>query len=310
MLNLNSYKSLKIKKKEETEKIKQRYSITADILSYQVCKRQYGFNTIKGFSSTQKTQAWHGDLIHQVLSMLHRRYLHNVKLTNKGLTKNDPMPTDKDVEELFDKANNTLKSRGIIPITKENDKLISNLLELLKKFNKIEGKNLYPKIIDTEARLQADMGDYLLYGVIDVVVKNDDGEFEIWDYKGMLFPPQDKDWGREKLKKYEYQMLIYGELLKQQTGKYPSKCVLYFVNELNRIKSPNPKHIIDFKDENNIKKIKEAMENFSNTVKEIEKCKESEIWNVDKPADKDTCSICDLRWGCPVRKEEYPLKPL
>ncbi|UXM84078.1 PD-(D/E)XK nuclease family protein [Methanococcus aeolicus] len=306
MMELNSYKSLKIKKKEEKEKIKQRYSITADILSYQLCKRQYGFNTVKGFSSTQKTQAWHGDLIHQVLSMLHRRYLHNIKLIKGGLTEKDPLPTEADVEELFNKANETLKSRGIIPISKENDKLISNLKELLKKFNKIEGKHLYPKIIDTEVRLQADMGDYLLYGVMDVIAKNEDGEFEIWDYKGMLFPSKDED----KLKKYEYQMLIYGELLKQQTGSYPSKCVLYFVNELNRIKSPKPKYIIDFKDEKNIKKIKEAMENFSNTVKEIEKCKELGNWNIDKPADKETCSICDLRWGCPVCKKKYPLKPL
>ena len=321
---LNKYKSLKIKKEEDNDKIKQKYSITADILSFQICKRQYGFNTVKGFSNTQETQEWHGTLIHQVLSRLHGKYLHNVKLKNKGIIgEKDIIPTDKDVEELFKKANEVLKSRGIKPKSRENDEKILNLLKI---FNKREGKKLYPRIVDSELRLQADMGDYMLYGVIDAVVEGDEG-IEIWDYKGMKFPDLNRDWGKKKLKRYEYQMLVYAELYKQRFGNYPSKCVLYFMNELTKESSPNRseaesnenrrfssnlKYVIDFNNKKNIDKIKDAIEDFSNTVKKIEYCKENNNWTIDekeKP-DKETCDVCDLRWSCPAVKGKYEIKPL
>jgi putative RecB family exonuclease len=263
---------------------------------------------VKGFNSTQETQEWHGTLIHQVLSMLHRKYFQNVKLRDKGIMDdNQVMPTDKDVEEFFKKANETLKSRGIHPKSRENEERILNIL---KTFNEKEGKTLYPKIIDTELRLQADMGNYILYGVIDAVVEGNDG-IEIWDYKGMKFPVPDQDGKKnKKLERYEYQMRVYAELYKQRFGNYPSKCVLYFMNELNTPNSQNLKYEIDFSDENNIVKIKESIDDFSNTVGEIEYCKENNDWSIEKESDKETCDVCDLKWGCPAVKGKYSIEPL
>ena len=319
---LDKYKSLKIKKEDGIEKIKQKYSITADIISFQTCKRQYGFNTVKGFNSTQDTQAWHGIVIHQVINMLYKKYISNVKFKDKSPVEKDIMPTDKDVEEFFKKANEILKSRGIKPKSKNKDEPV--ILNILKTFNKKEGKTLYPRIIDTELRLQADMGDYILYGVMDAIVEGDDG-IEIWDYKGMKFPDLSQKGGKEKLKRYEYQMLVYAELYKQRFGNYPSKCVLYFIGELSKPSPPNQseadsnenqefssnlKYVIDFNDKNNINKIKDAIGDFSNTVKKIEYCKENNNWSVEEKPDNETCDVCDLRWSCPAVKGEYEIKPL
>jgi putative RecB family exonuclease len=78
----------------------------------------------------------------------------------------------------------------------------------------------------------------------------------------------------------------------------------------NRRFSSNLKYIIDFSDGDNINKIKDAIEDFSNTVKKIEYCKENNNWSVEEKPDKETCDVCDLRWSCPAVKGKYKIKPL
>jgi putative RecB family exonuclease len=53
--------------------------------------------------------------------------------------------------------------------------------EILKTFNAIEGPDLYPRVLDTEYRLESDRNNYVLRGVVDVLAGDESGDPEIWD---------------------------------------------------------------------------------------------------------------------------------
>ena len=177
--------------------IKEKYSVTADILSFQLCKRQYGFFNVRKYQPAHVVQIWYGTIIHQVLDKLHMQYLGLLDLHTKG-----QIPSDIDVELYFNQVKESLRARGINAI---NPDLEENALRVLKKFNMIEGANLYPNVVDTECSLQIDRGNYILHGIVDVLkdsaigrnIRNYD-PVEIWDYKGSKFPNINKEEGRKK----------------------------------------------------------------------------------------------------------------
>lgn len=284
---------------------KKKYSITTDILSFQRCRRQYGYFVVKGYQPSYNVQIWHGIIIHQVLDKLHMHYGGLITPETKG-----QIPSDEDVERYFKQIENNLKARGICAI---NSKMEEHTLDILKKFNKIEGHELYPNIENTECKLQSDFDDYIMHGVVDVLKTIPDGRknkeydlIEIWDYKGSEFPDIGTKEGRRILKDYQFQMLVYAQLYYQKTGKYPLKGVLYFLGELKNWNSntrpPQAVYMIDYRDPENRDKIKNAVDSFTEIVKEIEKCKRENKWDQPKnqTPDKKTCDICDLRWDCPL----------
>lgn len=283
--------------------VKERYSITADILSFQLCRRQYGFFAVRKYQPAHIVQIWYGMVIHQVLDKLHMHY--------KGLL--DPqtegqIPSDSDVEAYFVQVENSLRARGVRAISPN---VRDAALKVLKVFNRIEGPALYPNVIDTECKLQSDQGDYILHGKVDVLRDISVGRkipnyasVEIWDYKGTSFPDTNQIAGREKLNRYLFQMLVYAELYRERQGEYPLKGVLYFMNELYidpepTVRPPQAIYEIDFRNTHNIEQIQQAMSEFSHTVNEIEQCKLRDEWDYpQQPPDEETCDICDLRWNC------------
>lgn len=293
--------------------MKEKYSVTADILSFQLCQRQYGFFAVRNYEPAHVVQIWFGTVIHQVLDKLHMHYsgLFNPRTTNQ-------IPSDDDVESYFDQVKDSLRARGIRAI---NPNLRETALKVLKTFNRIEGPNLYPNVLDTECSLQIDTGDYILHGVVDVLkdvsigrnIRNYDS-VEIWDYKGSNFPDNSREAGRRKLERYTFQMLAYAELYRLQKGKYPLKGVLYFMNELYIDPEPNIRptqavYEIDFRNPLYIKQINQAMNLFSQTVSDIEQCKQCDRWDApEQMPDKETCDICDLRWNCPSVRDKYPMR--
>lgn len=141
------YQELNISLREPQD-IKEKYSVTADILSFQLCRRQYGFFAVRRYQPAHVVQIWYGTIIHQVLDKLHMHY--------KGLL--DPqmegqIPIDSDVEIYFTEIENSLRARGIRTI---NSEVRNTALKVLKIFNRVEGPTLYPNVIDTECKLQSD----------------------------------------------------------------------------------------------------------------------------------------------------------
>ena len=286
--------------------LKRRYSVTADILSFQRCKRQYGYFAVRGYEPANAVQIYYGTLIHQVLDRAHAHYAGLMDPQTK-----DRIPTDQDIEQYFNEVDTALRVRGIRSVrsfTQASERAAA--LRRLKLFNQIEGPELYPRVRDTEHRLQSDREDYLLHGTVDVLADLPNWlpgmTAEIWDYKGGNRPdPYSQDFRR-----YEFQMLVYAELYRERNGDYPEKAVLYFLGELDAVEgaSTRPSEaLVDVPLD--LQRIKIALDEFNETVTMIENCKLNADWPAPQIGpDDETCDICDIRWNCPARTGKYPMR--
>jgi hypothetical protein len=311
-MSWRNYRELNIPVRQ-SRNIREKYSITADILSFQLCRRQYGFFAVRKYQPAHTVQIWYGLLIHQVLDKLHIHYKESLNHQAGG-----QIPSDEDVESYFAQTETSLIARGIEPVKTDER---NAALRALRIFNRVEGPTLYPNVLNTRCELQSEQEDYIMHGIVDVLrdvsvgrnIPNYDS-VEIWDYKGTKFPDTSTSAGERKLERYKFQMLVFASLYQQKFGNYPLKGVLYFVNELRRDPEPafRPSQAIyeiDFRDPNSIRQIEDAMNRFSETVDEIEQCKLQDRWDPpESRPDRRTCDICDLRWDCQAVQYEmrYP----
>ena len=313
-MSWRDYVSLKGEIDDKPESLtKNKYGITSDILSYQLCRRQYGFFAVRGYEPAHVVQYWYGMVVHQVLDKLHLHYQGLIDDSTKG-----KIPSSKDVEKYFNYVDESLRARGIRAI---NTNLRQTALSVIKIFNEIEGSKLYPNVIDTECDLQSDQGNFILHGVVDLLKENSSSKnvkgydkVEIWDYKGSEYPDTNNKYGEEKLNRYIFQMFVYAYLYKLKNGKYPLKAKIYFMNELlgkdGFDETPTEAiYEIKFKESDITNRIEEALGNFSNTVVEIESHMEYDNWQAPKERpDSETCDICDLRWDCAAVKNIYQMR--
>lgn len=306
--------------------IKRRYSVTSDIVAFRRCARQYGAFKIHNYAPAHQTQLYFGTIVHQVLDRCHAHYRGSNNPETRGtIPDNGIILTDDEIRIYFDEVReanrnglevpaapsdivryfieveNGLKSQGIRAITLD---LRIKALRVLQYFNHLEGPVLYPLVKDTEHRLQADQETHVLHGVVDLLLtnnqeSNDPADFEIWDYKGtnrIYLTVKDQQ-------TYEFQMRVYARLYELKHGVRPQRVVLYFINELDGPTCPEVRPVsamlsvsIDPGD------IDIAMQEFVNTVAEIELARENNTWNPARPGEisEQDCAICDLRWNCPT----------
>lgn len=295
---------------QPTAQLKSEYSITADILSFQLCPSQYGFFAVKKYQPAQITQEWFGTIIHQVLDKLHLHYLGLFDPNTAG-----QIPTDSEIETYFNAVEDSLRARGVKAI---NQRARGTALRVLRIFNTIEGSSLYPNVIDTEYTLQADRTNYILHGKVDLLKNISSGSslanydpVEIWDYKGTKFPDINNAPGRNRLNRYKFQLLTYAQLYQLKTGNLPIKGLLYFMNELNTQPPPTNRptqavYELDFRDPSTLGNMNQAIQSFDQTVANIEQSKIQNNWPTPQQPDKETCDICDIRWKCDA--VNYPMR--
>ena len=280
--------------------VRQRYSVTADVLAYQKCSIQYGAFAVRRYEPALAVQLFYGTIVHQVLDRAHAHFRGELNAP-KG-----SFPTDSDIESYFREVENALRARHVQAVSNVRDQA----LKVLMRFNKLEGPALYPRIIDTECRLQSDQGEYILHGNVDVLARSEFGEndVEIWDYKGERLPSR----GDPEYQRYVFQMQVYADLYRQKTGITPTKSILYFLNELADDPAPTARPVnalleVDL----DRSEVKQALQSFDQTVQEIETCKANEAWpNPSIAPSEQTCAACDLRWNCSAAKSfgrNYPL---
>jgi putative RecB family exonuclease len=291
-----------------TTHVKRRYSVTSDVLSYQRCARQYGYFAVRGYEPSQSVQIYYGTLIHQVLDRAHAHYRGSIDPTTQG-----QIPTDQDIERYFNEVDSSLRARGISSVSGfRQAREREAALRRIQLFNQIEGSQLYPRIRDTEHRLQSDRGNYLLHGTVDVLA--DDPNWlptmgaEIWDYKGGHRP----NLNSEDYRRYEFQMLVYAELYRERNGLYPVKAILYFLGELDAAQTSllRPSTAL-VEVPLQPARIQVALQTFGNTVTQIENSRATDTWTAPLPGqepDQKTCDICDLRWNCPTVQSQYPMR--
>jgi len=276
-----------------------RLSLTADIVGYRRCPRQYCFFVHKNFVPAHTVQIFYGTIIHEVLDRTHHHYQGFDDPKTKG-----KIPTDRDIERYFDEVESSLRARGIRAI---NSDLRDNALEILKRFNRIEGRHLYPLVVDTEHRVRGTRGDYIMEGVVDVLVgpdadpsnpPTDPSEWEIWDYKG-----QKRSKSKSDLQSYIYQMQVYCALFKIRNRCLPKAAKLYFLNELLNATTSRPISAV-MSIPISEAAIDIALKEFDKTAKMIKRDIENGSWEAPTPDRakeiEDTCRICDLRWSCPA----------
>jgi len=271
-------------------------------MSFRKCPRQYGYFGQDGFVPAQAVQVFFGQIIHQVLDRCHRHYS-GIFGHLKGT-----MPTEHEIGQYFNEVERALRAHGIRPASPD---VAEQAKRVLKTFNALEGPLLYPRVIDTEYRLEAERKDFVLRGVVDVLAADDSGEPEIWDYKGTDKPSLSSS----ELRDHEWQMSVYAELYKVKAGRYPAQAVLYFLNELKTkpgdppiTQRPKPAvHVVDFmrsglEPDGVPTLVKEGLEAFDLTAGQIISCKNLRKWEAPitppTPEDERTCDICDLRWNC------------
>ena len=139
-----NFRSLNIRQ-DNSPQIRRRYSVTADILAYQQCSIQYGAFTVRRYEPALVVQLFYGTVIHQVLDRAHAHFRGELGVPQGTL------PTNSDIENYFKEVENALVARRIRAVQSVRDQA----LEILQRFNSLEGPGLYPRIIDTECRLQA-----------------------------------------------------------------------------------------------------------------------------------------------------------
>ena len=269
-------------------RIRRPYSVTSDILAYRNCSRQYGFFGVRKYAPAQATQLYFGIVIHSVLDRAHHQYRGLMEGRGKGV------PSDNDIDEYFHTETSSLRARGIRPYSAKAEDAAKRYL---RRFNSNYGPDLYPRVINTEQRLQADMKDFYLHGVVDVLasVSGNPEEKEIWDYKGSERVDDDS----REMENYRFQMRVYAELYKRATSKYPARAVLCFLAEETFEKM---KVEIKFDEASTAS----AMKAFVGTVDEIEDRRERDDWSPPTVAPSvKTCGACDIRWDCSTARKSY-----
>lgn len=266
-----------------------RYSVTADILAYQQCPLQYAAFAVRRYEPALIVQLFYGTIIHQVLDRAHAHYRGELGVPPGTL------PSEADIDTYFTQVENALIARRIRAVKSVREQA----RDVLQRFNTLEGPTLYPRITDTECRLQADQGQYILHGTVDVLVASDGSggsAVEIWDYKGATKPSV----GDPDYQRYVFQMQVYADLYRQKTGTVPSKAILYFLNELSGEPAPTSRPVNALLEVTlNQPAVQQALQAFDQTVQQIETCRTSRLWpDPQQPPTQSTCNACDLRWNC------------
>lgn len=265
---------------------------------------------VHGYQPSRTSQVFYGTVIHQVLDRAHAHFNGLIDPSTRG-----SLPDDADITRYFNEVRQSLRTRGVrgARVAVEDQ-----ALDLLKLFNTLEGPTLYPRVVDTEHRMQADERTYVLHGTADVLVAPDDTDrgpetLEIWDYKGQRRPSSEDP----QLADYLFQMRVYAELYRRRNGAYPARGRLYFLNELyvelreGRSEDEARANAL-LTVEITPADIAIAMDEFRRTVGDIEANRRLDSWlppEVGQGPGEETCTICDFRWNCPTVRGDSRLGP-
>lgn len=289
------------------ESVKRLYSVSSDVLSFRRCQRQYGMYRLRRYRPAKTIQFFFGTVIHQTLDFAHEHYLGRLDGSTKGT-----VPTDIEIESYFVAAESSLRTRGIVPFNRAQRQ---SALNLLKRFNRYYGPKLYPRVQDTECRLQIDVGKFVLQGVVDVLLKSSSptSGLGIWDYKGTEHPIGERM--RSVMRDYELQMRIYSLLYSKKYGDEPEEAVLVFLNELKSDPpTQNEERRAFFRMKVDPEDREKALEEFTESVEQIERerIKDGIRWGpppIEQVPERHTCDACDFRWGCSSAVTAYRYAP-
>lgn len=226
-------------------------------------------------------------LVHKTLDRAHRHHASEIDGAEEGNISDD------DIKMYFQDVAEALKSQNIHPTSNETEQ---TSLEYVQKFNKREGNKLYPRILDTEYRLQSNRDEFVLEGVVEVLTSDSDSEGrEIWDYKAGQRPESGTEF-----EDYRAQLYTYAEVYRYRNNEYPDRGVIYFLGEQSRDEAMFE---IQFEED----AVEGPIAEFEQTVRNIQTARENgedwfDIAKINRPSE-GTCAECDVRWSYSARPE-------
>jgi len=234
-------------------------SYTGDLLAHRRCARAWAYEKHVGLHPYEQVQAMEGRLVHHAMEWMARRYREDQRHVTQDELRNQ---LERQFKVLWARGFRTSFSSKSDTL----DRIITNIFPSIAIDRTvravIEGAQHSEYELRTVRKLiEADFGGkskLLLTGVLDVVIQQQEpltyrqewhwkdraklegmpasrvtsavsGDLEIWDFKATRFKtPYKTDYVR--------QLLTYAALYRDQTGRLPQRCILFFVNEEDRAK--------------------------------------------------------------------------
>jgi DNA helicase II / ATP-dependent DNA helicase PcrA len=233
---------------------------------YETCPRQYQFYREYKFVPSRPEDTFFGLLVHQTIEKIHRIILDGNLATL----------TETRLRSLFDQTHYFLSQTNMYAIdVNEKEKafdqvtnyFMNNLLEM-------------QYIIKAEEHVSVVKNDYVLTGVVDLVLERNEG-LEILDLKTSRRPEPNY------LEIYERQLCLYAHALEQRDGKMPERLLLYWTEEPRK---EDALMIFPYHPE----RVKEVVAGFDNVVDHIK----AKQFNVVVVPEAPVCMKCDVRNLC------------
>lgn len=235
-------------------------SYTGDLLAHRRCPRAWAYEKHAGFVPYEQVQAMEGRLLHHGMEWLSRHYAATGELSTRT-----------ELHEQLEHYYRVLRSRGITTAFSGREEVLGRILDnVYAAEDEIHSavSAVIRGAVHTEYPLRsvkkvlpakfAGKSKIMLTGIIDLVTQQPDaltyhrvwrwtdrdaldgevaveelaaapGDEEIWDFKA----------SRAKthyLIDYVRQVVTYAGLYRERTGRLPSRCVIYFVNERDEAK--------------------------------------------------------------------------
>ncbi|MHA1252329.1 MAG: ATP-dependent DNA helicase [Candidatus Helarchaeota archaeon] len=260
-------KALKFKSKAQFIP-KKSYSLTNHIKIYNLCPKQYLFYREYDFQPSRTGQILFGLLVHQTIDNIHK-YI----LNEKG-----HLLSEKFIKDLLNMNYNALLQLGLRPLAPLTKKIA--LEQVINYFN--QNQDFFNNIIDSELKISFERKNYIILGVIDLLIKSN-GKYQIIDFKTEKKSQQND----KKLENYKKQLLLYGYIFKEKYKEHPEKVVIYWTSEKNKNEA-----ITEFK--YNDKDVNNIIFEFDKIINKIS----NKDFSMEKLPNKEICLECDFKFYC------------
>ncbi|MDE5558447.1 MAG: ATP-dependent helicase [Ruminococcus sp.] len=248
--------------------IKQQYSFTSHITTYETCALQYKFFKELEFTPITVGATIFGTLVHQTIEDIHR----------SALRHEEHLIIEENIKSWFNSNYQTISKSEHAYLAEPQ--LKSALKQVLNYVERQNGN--WSRVRETEVEVGLVKSNYILQGTVDLI--NGTGDtVEIVDFKSEKKPDLVRD--RERIEHYKKQLQVYAHLVEEKMGVTVSKMHLYYTGAENEIPT------VTFR--KNADSIARTIQEFDGIVAKIQ-AKDFHT----KATKQQTCENCDFRHYC------------
>lgn len=206
-----NFKDLDIDKHNGAE-LKESFSYTRDILLYDECPLKYRFLREYEFATLKTNEISYGLLVHQSIEAINKQ----------GIKDSETVFDDEIVRDIIEKSSNGLYN-SIRALIRKQDK--DRAFTVLKKYIEYIGDN-WKNILSSEEKIYSVEDNYLLEGIVDLILKRD-GKIQLIDFKTGKF----QGYESENFHIHKRQLEIYGYILKKKYLNEDIELYIYYVGD-------------------------------------------------------------------------------